>query len=181
MKIGIIHPDLDVIGGAEVTTLSLIKGLKKTSHQLTLYTIEPAKIVETNNFKIHKIKKNNFSSFWRYQRLKEVQKLFKASLNEELLVIMSGGLTLKDTNMKNVLLYCNSTFSGKKSLLNEKPKGVKSMYLKVFQKNILKSIKKLQNENIKLISNSHFTKNEIKQNFDKDSTVIYPAVNTKFE
>lgn len=176
MKIGIIHPYFDVLGGAEITTLSLIEGLKKTSHQLTLYTIEPAKIVETNNFKIHKIKKNNFSSFWRYQRLKEVQKLFKASLNEELLVIMSGGLTLKDTNMKNVLLYCNSTFSGEESLLQNKDHDVRGLYLKVLQKNIQKSIKYLQSSRVKLISNSIFTKSEIKKRFQKDSMVIYPPV-----
>ena len=125
MKIGIIHPYFDVLGGAEMTTLSLIEGLKKTFHQSNLYTIETAKIVKTNNFKIHKIKKNNFPPFWRYQRLKEVQKLFKASLNEDVLIIMSGGLTLVNTRVKNVILYCHSTFLGEKSLLNEKSKGIK--------------------------------------------------------
>jgi len=176
MKIGIVHPYFDVLGGAEMTTLSLIEGLKKTSHQSTLYTIEPAKIVETNNFKIHKMKKNNFSLFWRYQRLKEVQKLFKASLNEDVLIIMSGGLTLEDTNVKNVLLYCNSTFSGEQSLLQNKDHGVRGLYLKMLQKNIQKSIKYLQSSRVKLISNSIFTKSEIKERFQKDSIVIYPPV-----
>ena len=47
MKIGVIHPSFEMIAGAEKTTLSLLEGLKKTNHSITLYTFLPPMINKT--------------------------------------------------------------------------------------------------------------------------------------
>ena len=55
LKIGIIHPAMNVIGGAEMTTFALIEGLKKTNHSSTLYCVNPPNISTSENFQIKKI------------------------------------------------------------------------------------------------------------------------------
>jgi glycosyltransferase involved in cell wall biosynthesis len=177
VNVGIIHPYFDVIGGAEMTTLSLMEALEKQKDwQTTLYTVIPPNITETENFKIRKIPKSGIPSFWRYQRMKEVKKLFKISKRSEILLIMSGGLTLDKTDAKKIMLYCNSTFSSDKAFLETKSSGLKRIYLNILQNNVRQSIEYLKSARTNLISNSHYTKNKIKDGFGKNSTVIYPPV-----
>jgi glycosyltransferase involved in cell wall biosynthesis len=177
VNVGIIHPYFDVIGGAEMTTFSLIEALKKQKDcQITLYTVIPPTIAETENFKIRKISKGRIPSFWRYQRMKEIKKLFKISKRSEILLIMSGGLALDKTDAKKIMLYCNSTFSGDKAFLGTKSSGFRRIYFNILQNNVRQSIEYLKSARTNLISNSDYTKNKIKDNFGKNSVVIYPPV-----
>lgn len=177
LRIGIIHPFFDVMGGAEQTTLSLIEKLKSTQNIITLYTVEPPSIAETENFKFHLIKKKNLPTLWRYQRMKEVKKLFKESQNNDVVIVMGGGLLLEKTNVDKMLVYCHSTFTEEDNFSRKKFNGIKGMYYKILQNNVKNSISCMHNENVRLITNSEYTRDEIKNRFDEDSSVIYPPVN----
>ncbi len=177
MKIGIIHPFFDVIGGAEQTTLSLIEKLKSTQNVTTLYTVEPPTIAETENFKFRLIKKKNFPTLWRYQRMKETKKLFKESHNNDAVIVMGGGLLLERTNVNKMLVYCHSTFTEEDNFSRARFEGVKGIYYKILQNNIKNSISCMHDKNVRLIANSEYTKEEIKKLFGVDSTVVYPPVN----
>jgi len=176
LRIGIIHPYFDVIGGAEMTSLSLIDALLENKIRSTLYCIKAPKISETDFFQIFQIKQKNFPLFWRYQRMMEIKKIFNAISNEDFVFIMSGGLTIQESNAKRTYLYCHSTFSKEIDFAKKEIHGIKAKYLKIIQNNINESLKILKEGKINLITNSNFTKNEIKRNCGKDSIVIYPPV-----
>jgi glycosyltransferase involved in cell wall biosynthesis len=164
------------MGGAEVTSLSLIDVLITNKIKTTLYCIKSPDIEQTNLFSIHQIKQKKFPMFWRYQRMTEVKSLFNSVSNENILFVMSGGLTLEKSNAKLVYVYCHSSFSRELEFVKRKFHGIRGIYYKIIQNSVQKSIELLKNKDIKLISNSNFTKTEIKKNFDKDSCVIYPPV-----
>ena len=176
MKVGIIHPYFDIKGGAEATTISLIQALKKTDHQTRLYTISPPDLTESKNFYINTISKSTFPLFSAYQRLKKIEKIFKISSGEDLLLVMSGGLALQNTSVKRILLYCNSTFVADKTFSMLHTTGLNGKYQKKLQEKIKQSFLILAEPRTHLISNSQYTKNKIKKQFDKDSIVIYPPV-----
>lgn len=177
LRIGIIHPFFDIIGGAEQTTLSLIEKLKMTQNIITLYTVEPPRISETSNFKFHLVKKKNFPTLWRYQRMQEIKKLFKESQDNDIVLVMGGGLLLERTNARKVIVYCHSTFADEDNFSKREFGGIKGIYYRMLQKNIKNSLSYLYYKNVELITNSEYTKNEIKRLFDVDSTVAYPPVN----
>ena len=176
MRIGIIHPYFDVMGGAEMTSLSLIDALLKNKTKIKLYCVKAPKISETDFLQIFQIKQKNFPLFWQYQRMMEIKKIFNAISNEDFLFIMSGGLTIQESNAKRTYLYCHSTFSKEIDFAKKEFHGIKAKYSKIIQNNINKSLKILKESRVNLISNSNFTKNEIKRNCGKDSFVIYPPV-----
>lgn len=176
MKVGIIHPFFDVLGGAEQTTLSLIDALKKTEHLTTLYTVEPPSILEAENFRLHEIPKKEIPSFWKYQRMREIKKLYKDSRYEDILIIMGGGFMLQETKVGKIILYCHSTFEGEEEFVRKKFGSIKGIYYKTIQDNLKKGFSYIQNQKVKVISNSTYTKNEILKRFGKDSAVIYPPV-----
>lgn len=166
-----------MLGGAEQTTLSLIDALKKTEHMTTtLYTVEPPSILETQNFRLHKIPKQTFPSLWKYQRMREVKKLYKDSRNEDVLVIMGGGFMLQETKVSKVVLYCHSTFEGEEEFLCKKFSGIKKIYYKIIQNNLKDGFTYMKNQKVKIIANSEYTKREIQKRFGKNSVVIYPPV-----
>ena len=102
MKIGIIHHSFDVIGGAEKTTLNLIDALCQTNHSVTLYTT--SKLVQIpDKIRINKILRFHFPSFWRIQRMIENEILFNSARNEDLIIVMSGGLSISDLKNKDIL------------------------------------------------------------------------------
>ena len=178
MKVGIIHPFFDVLGGAEQTTLFLIEALKKTKCLTTLYTVEPPSISETHNFRVHKISKKTFPPLWRYQRMKEIKNLYRDSQEEDVLIIMGGGFMLEKTKVSKIILYCHSTFEGEDEFVRKKFSGVKGIYYKIIQDNLKNGFTYIQNQKVRLISNSNYTKSEILGRFGKDAVIIYPPVDT---
>lgn len=179
MKIGIIHPSFEILGGAETTTLHLLNILKKTKHFTTLYTVRPPNLQESQNFKIHKVAKNNFPLFWKYQRMKENRKIFFDSNFEEVLVVSGGGLTLENTSVKKVILYCHSTFEGEYHFASKKITGLLGTYHKIIQNNLRKSLETIQSSKIILVCNSNYTREAVFRLFQKDSRVVYPPVDIK--
>jgi glycosyltransferase involved in cell wall biosynthesis len=179
LKIGIIHPSFEILGGAETTTLHLLSMLKKTNHITTLYTVRPPNLQELKNFKIHKVAKNNLPLFWKYQRMKENQQIFHDSKFEDVLVISGGGLTLENTSVKKVILYCHSTFEAENQFVNKKVTGILGIYHKIIQDNIRKSFENMRSSKVILVANSNYTREEVYRLFQKDSRVAYPPVDIK--
>jgi glycosyltransferase involved in cell wall biosynthesis len=174
MKIGVIHPSLDVVGGAEKTTFALIETLKNTQHVSTLFTTSKKNPPSSQNFIIKSIHRNPLPIFWRIQRLLENRKLLKLAENNDVVIIMSGGLVLENI-ASQVLLYCHSTFESELNYANSNKKTF-NIYDFLIKKKIKNQIKILNDRNVSLISNSEFTRSKIKHNFGKDSLVIYPPV-----
>ena len=177
MKIGIIHPTLDVIGGAEQTTLSLLKALNDTEHKVTLYTTTKNLQIPIN-IKIKNLKKSTFQIGWRLQRILEIKKLFKKAKNEDLLFVSSGNLVLSDTK-KSVVIYCHSTFESELKNLKTKKSKMFAIYHNYIKNQLIQQIKLLEKPTVQLIANSDYTKNKIKKLFQKESNVIYPPVKIK--
>jgi glycosyltransferase involved in cell wall biosynthesis len=123
------------------------------------------------------IKKNDFPNLWRYQRMREIKKMFRESQNNDLIIVMGGGLALKNTSVKKTLVYCHSTFSAESNFVKTKFGGIKGIYYKMLQRNVSNSLSLIHNKNVELISNSEYTKNEIEKQFDRKSVVVYPPVN----
>ena len=139
------------MGGAEVTSLSLIDVLITNKIKTTLYCIKSPDIEQTNLFSIHQIKQKKFPMFWRYQRMMEVKNLFSSVSNENILFVMSGGLTLEKSNAKLVYVYCHSSFLGELEFVKREFHGIKGIYYKIIQNSVQKSIEFLKNNDIKLI------------------------------
>ena len=175
MKIGVIHPFLDILGGAEQTTYSLLDVLKDSKrHKVTLYTTTP-NIVIPNQIRVTCIKKNTFPVGWRLQRILEVKKIFKKAKDEDILFVSSGGLTLED--VKNpVVVYCHSTFeipqnSGKNNSVN-----LSRIYHDRIERYRRDQLKILEKPSVHLIANSNYTKEKIKEMFGTESKVIFPPI-----
>ncbi|MDE1861459.1 MAG: glycosyltransferase family 4 protein [Thaumarchaeota archaeon] len=179
MKVGLIHPSFKVPGGAEITSTCILEALRRTSHATTLYTVEPPAIEESQNLKVHKIKRGNLPSLWRYQRMKEVRKLFSDASGEDVLVIGSGNLILEKTPVKRIILYCHSTFEAEHEFLKKKFPSIKGAYYRMIQNNLSASFERLRDPSVKLVSNSNFTRKVIMDITGKDSLVIYPPVDIR--
>ena len=178
MKIGLIHTSFRVPGGAETTSTLLLEALKLTSHSTTLYTVEPPAIPETKNFRIHSVRRMSLPSLWRYQRMKEVQNMFRDSASEDVLVIGSGNLTLEKTAVRKIIVYCHSTFEAEYEFLQRDFPGLKGIYYRLIQRNIRDSFERLLEPRVRLVANSDYTRKIILEKFRKDSRVIYPPVDT---
>ena len=177
MRIGIVHSNMDVIGGAEKTTFSLIEALAKSSHSVTLYTTS-----KINNSKINclikRIGRLPFPIFWKILRNIENGKLLKAAENEDVVIIMSGGLSLKHLDIP-IVVYCHSTFESDLDYVNSSNSGLKKIYDSFVKKQVLRQLNLLKDKSVHLITNSYYTEQKIKENFGKDSSVIYPPVEQK--
>lgn len=179
LKIGVIHPSFEIFGGAETTTVQLLNMLKQTDHHTTLYTVKPPELQESKNFSIHKIVTRNFPLLWKYQRIMEVQKIFQKSKMEDVLVISSGGLTLENTPVKKIVLYCHSTFEGEHKFIHKRISGFLGIYHKMIQRNLKRSLELMQNSKVILVANSNYTKKTIHELFHKNPMVIYPPVDIR--
>ena len=177
MNIGVVHPFFEVIAGAEKSTFSLLNALENTSHHLKLYTIIPPKYTTKPNYDIHTTNYKRLPYFSNYQRMRMIKKLFQNIKNEDVVVISSGGFTLEPTTVNRIIHYCHSSFEEVEIYLNSRSSNLKGFYNSIIQKNIKKSIKILENENVELISNSKYTEKSIMNRFHKKSSaVIYPPV-----
>lgn len=176
MKIGIIHPSFEIIGGAEQTTISLLKSLRHR-YEMTLFTTSKNINIPSGN-KIFHIKRNSFPIGWSFQRIIEIKKLFKKAKNEDILFVSSGNLVLSDTK-KEIILYCHSTFEAELKKISNKKNGFFSFYHNYIKNQLKNQIKLLKNPTVHLIANSNYTKEKIAENFQKKSDVIFPPVQIK--
>ena len=174
MKIGIIHPSFEVIGGAEQTTLSLLDALKNTTHKVTLYTTTK-NIKIPSEIKICHINRNSFPIGWNLQRILEIKKIFNKAKNENLLFVSSGNLVLADTQ-KTIIIYSHSTFESESKNSNYKNLGLFRIYHNYIKKQLMSQLRILKKPTVQLISNSNYTKEKINELFQKESTIIFPPV-----
>jgi glycosyltransferase involved in cell wall biosynthesis len=75
-----------------------------------------------------------------------------------------------------VIVYCHSTFCEAINFVNTNGKGVMKLYHDLLKRRISKQISLLKKSNVKLIANSEFTRQKIKENLGKESLVIFPPV-----
>ncbi len=174
MKIGIIHPIMDVIGGAEQTTISLLNALNDTKHDVTFYTTTKDLTI-SNGIKTVFVKRLNLPLGWKIQRILEIKKLFEKAKGEDLIIVTSGTLSLAETK-KPVIIYCHSTFESELNLLKIKYFGIQKLYNIIIKRKILDQMRLLKKSSVSLIANSEYTKKKIMENLGKDSVVIYPPV-----
>jgi len=174
MKIGIIHPIMDVIGGAEKTTLSLLDALKNTAHEVTLYSTTK-NIDIPSKIKICHVNRNSFPIGWNLQRSKEISELFKRAEGEDLLFVSSGNLVLEDTE-KMTIVYCHSTFESELKKSQTEYSGLLKFYHNYIKKQLNERLEVMKKPSVKLIANSYYTKKKIKELFGKESKVIFPPV-----
>ncbi|AFS81876.1 glycosyltransferase family 4 protein [Candidatus Nitrosopumilus sediminis] len=176
MKIGIIHQFLDLLGGAERTTSALIDALKKTNHDITLYTSTDTEFEKSKKFEIKKIN-STMPYLWKLKKQIENKKIYSKVNDQDLIIVMDGGFGFRFLPRKKIILYCHSTFEYEKKFIDQKIPGWRGILYKIVQNDIKNNLKHFNEENIHLISNSEFTKNSIKKLFGVDSKIIYPPVN----
>jgi len=174
MKIGIIHQSLDVIGGSEQITLSLLDMLGETEFEVTLYTTsKDVKIPDGVKKKI--VKRRSFPIGWKLQRILEINSLFDAAKNEDLILVMGGNLAISKVK-KPTLIFCNSNFETEINYVKSKSFGIFRAYHSFVKKQIQGQLELLKSPLVKIIANSIYTKEKIKGSIGKNSIVIYPPV-----
>lgn len=172
-----MHPSFKVLGGAEVTTSSLIGALKKTNHQTTLYTLLPPSIPETDNFKIKKIKIKFSKLFKTYQKYdNERKKIFQESENEDVVIIIGPGFIFEQSKVPKIILYLHGPLQDEIDMVNTKFKGWRAIYYKKIQNDLRRRLDSLSDPNVTLITNSNFTKNSLTKITKNECKVIYPPV-----
>lgn len=177
MKIGIIHPFFDVLGGAEQTTYSLLDVLKNSRHKVTLYTTTTS-VTVPDQIKVSRVKRKTFPIGWGLQRILDAKKIFKKAKDEDVLFVSSGGLLLEDT--KNpVIIYCHSTLNPTQKNLKSNNIVLSRIYHNYIKRHQRDQLEILDRSSVHLIANSNYTREKIKELFGKESKVIFPPINTE--
>jgi glycosyltransferase involved in cell wall biosynthesis len=174
MKIGIIHGFVGGGGGTEKTLYAIIEALIGGGHKVTLYTISKPS-VQIPGIKIISTLSFHLPVFGLYQRYME-SKLIEKANDEDLIIQASGGLVLPRKKNQKIIIYCHHDFQNETKKDMTKYKGAWSWYYKPYYILSQKFVKQINDENILFISNSKFIQDSIKNNFSKDSLVIYPPV-----
>lgn len=174
MNIGIIHGFVGGGGGTEKTLHVILEALEQTDHNVTLYTFSKPKI-SLKKIKIKTSLPFSIPFFGLYQRAME-SKLIKKAKDEDILIQASGGLNIPKNINQKIIVYCHSDFTNDLKNPATKYKGIWSVYYKSYYRMIKKFTENMLDSRIHLISNSQYVHDSIKQNFGKDSTIIYPPV-----
>ncbi len=179
MKIGFIHASLDMLGGAEQITYSLLDLLKDSRHKVTLYTTTTNAIVP-DQIKVTHIKRNPLLCKIPGRRLQEIlldKQIFKKIKDEDILFISNaGGLRLEEIKNPTVM-YCHSTLeSPKRNVKKSNMLGVSRIYYNYIEKHHKAQSKILKKSSVHLITNSNYTKERIEKVFGKKSKLIFPPV-----
>jgi len=177
MKIGIVHLSFKILGGAELCTLCLVDALKKTKHLITLYTIDPPDIQETENFKIISSPQKKSRFFSAYQKYDGGRKnLYKKASNEDVLVIIGGGFMYNKNEVANIVFYCHAPLHDKIKFKNKKFRVWGKIHMKKAQIDIKNRLLDVNNPKVRLLTNSEYNKRNLMKIFEKDCKVVYPPV-----
>jgi hypothetical protein len=178
MKIAIVHQFLDLLGGAEKTTITLIEALKNTEHTVILYTTTETDIIESKNLTIRKI--NSYIPYlWKLKKLYDNKRIYATINDEDVILVMDGGFAFRYMPKKINILYCHSTFEFENRFIYQKIPGWRGILYKIIQSDLKKNLGHIGKKNVKLIANSEFTKKTISELFGIEANVIYPPVNLK--
>ncbi|MDE1867219.1 MAG: glycosyltransferase, partial [Thaumarchaeota archaeon] len=174
MKIGIIHGFVGGGGGTETTLLTLIEALLEHKHTINLYTVSKP-TVQLPKVKIQSIFPFRLPAFGLYQRYLE-SKLTEKAKDDDLIVQVSGGLSLPYRKDQKIIIYCHHDFRNETEKDITKYKGIWSAYYKPYYVLSQRFVDQIGDENIVLVANSQFIQDSLKKRFGKDSVVIYPPV-----
>jgi len=174
LNIGIIHGFVGGGGGTEKTLFAILDALEETNHKITLYTFSKPKL----SLKKTIVKSTipiSIPVFGLYQRLME-SKLVEKAKHEDILIQTSGGFSVPKHLNQKIIVYCHSDFSSELEKTVTKYKGIWGKYYKIYHDQIKKSLKKINQENIFLISNSKYIQNSIEKIYEKKSLLLYPPL-----
>ncbi len=181
MKIQVIHPIINLLGGAEQTTKYLLRSLVNNGHDTTLYTITDSCIDIPDN--VHHNKKKRFPFSTRLTSIYETNSLFNNIGDCDLVIVSSGNLCLptleSKKKKKQIIIYAHSDFESELNFVNNPTKRKSWLYNAFIQKQIKKQINLITNPSFTYIANSLYTKHRIKKLFNVNSMVIYPPVTMK--
>ncbi len=91
---------LNLLGGSEQTTRSILQTLVDYRHNVTLYTMTDSCIEIPDNVHIKK-QKILFNTSWEI--LYNTHKLFKKTKSCDMIIISSGGLSFSESNKNTIL------------------------------------------------------------------------------
>src|SRR3990172_3947140 len=175
MKIGIIHGFVGGGGGTEKTLDAIIKALLQKKYLISLYTFSKP-LLPLQGISIHNVLPFHFPYFGLYQRYME-SKLINKAKDEDLIIEASGGFVVPNNMKQKIIIYCHHDFQNELKKSTTKYKGFWSWYYRPYYELTKNFLEKINNENIYLIANSKFVQRSLVDNFNKNSTVIYPPVN----
>jgi glycosyltransferase involved in cell wall biosynthesis len=173
-NVGIVQGFVGGGGGIEKTLKGIMEALTENNFNVTLYTFSKPSISLTN-IKIKSMIPFHLPFFGIYQRLKESELMDKAK-DEDIILQTSGSLAMPKKHKKPIIVYCHNDFSNELEKTTTKYKGIWSWYYNPYHKQIKKSLQKIQENNVLLISNSKFTQESIEKKYNKKSTVIFPPI-----
>ncbi len=173
MKIGIIVGYRNDAGGITHVTNHIIRALS-TKHDLVMCT-----------FSRHKsdIIANTSVLPFRLGRMIVLQRslgsyIAKSSAGDcDMLIYTDGTASIPDTD-KPILIYNHSGF---RTWQKNQYRGLRKLYYKVYEdslQHMTQKIRQNKNGNIHIVTNSQYTSKMVYEDVGKDSTVIYPPVNT---
>ena len=175
MNIGIVHPFLDLLGGAEQTTKHLVQGLDNCGYKITLYTLTDSCVDIGSNIK--HLKKRLFPSNRILFRIYNVNHIFKTIKDQDIIILSSGDLTIPSIPFeKDLIIYCHSTFEFESRNRQNKVQNKLNIYKRIIKNHVSKRVDQLNTSHFTYIANSIYTKNKLKELFNIDSRVIYPPV-----
>ena len=138
MKVSVVHHSLHVAGGGERVTLSLLKALDKTKHDIELRCVHPPPgVLFHGQAGERTTQQNEYAQLThKFNRVRltlireggtadgnapdfgaEVRALFKDT-KSDILVVTDGGFILGKTDAPRILLYCNSDLSAELQALH---------------------------------------------------------------
>lgn len=174
LNIGVIHGFIGGGGGTEKTLFTILEALEKTNHKVTLYTFSKPKL-SFKKIVIKSIIPISIPVFGLYQRLME-SKLVEKAKNEDILIQASGGFAVPKNSKQKIIVYCHSDFSNELEKSVTKYKGIWGKYYKIYYEKTKKSLEKINQENIFLLSNSKYVQNSIDKTYGKKSSLLYPPL-----
>ena len=174
LNIGVIHGFVGGGGGTEKTLLTMLEALEETKHNVTLYTFSKPKL-SFKKITVKSIIPMSVPAFGLYQRLME-SKLVEKAKNEDIIIQASGGFTVPKNPKQKIIIYCHSDFSSELEKTITKYKGIWGKYYKTYYEQTKKSLKKINQENIVLVSNSKYVQNSIEKTYGKKSSLLYPPL-----
>lgn len=174
MNIGVIHGFVGGGGGTEKTLLTMLEALEETNHKVTLYTFSKPNLT-FKKITVKSLIPISIPAFGLYQRVMESNLISKAK-NEDVVIQASGGFAVPKNPKQKVIIYCHSDFSNELEKTITKYKGIWGKYYKIYYEKTKQALKKINQENIILLSNSKYVQNSIEKTYGKKSSLLYPPL-----
>jgi len=189
MKVGITHYNLNACGGAERVCITIMELLRKMGLETHLVTVCPpnwtniwrsfGKKVRAD--KVYSLFPSELRILSIYQRILTIIPAMK--LNVDLLINTHGDVLPSFTLKKNIPSICYCHFPTvaliRKRYPNKYRHGFWRAYFEPYKFLINSLMLKAIKRTVKVITNSKFSKEAIKELFGVEAEIIYPPVDVK--